>query len=71
LPGVGTRTPERGSIATADVWIDKQGELVTRFVSLGYSSQYKIKSVSCDAITPDMKNAVENFLLEMLIEWQA
>ncbi len=70
LPGVGTRTPERGSVATADVWIDKQGGLFTRFTSLGYSSQYKIKAVSCDAITPDMKDAVENFLLELLLEWQ-
>jgi|GEM_PF-1571540 len=71
LPGVKTRTPEIGSVATADLWVDKQGGLLTRFTSLGYSSQYKIKAASCDAITPAMKDAVENFLLEMLIEWQA
>lgn len=69
-PGVGTHTTERGSLAQADLWMDQQGKLVTRFTSRGYSLHFEIRAVSSDLI-PDMKEHIEEFLLEMLMTWVA
>lgn len=69
IPGIGTRTTERGSLAEADLWIDRQGNLFTRFASQGYSLHFRIKSVLSDRVTPAMKDDVENFLHDMLITW--
>lgn len=68
-PGIGTRTSEKGSLALADVWSDRHGELVTRFTSLGYSLHFRLKRASSAPITPDMKDAVEDFLHRTLITW--
>lgn len=68
-PGIGTRSAERGSLAEADLWVDRQGNLFTRFTSQGYSLHFKIKSVLCSKITPEMKENIEEFLYNMLITW--
>lgn len=67
--GVGVRTTKRGTLAVADLWIDRQGKLFTRFTSLGYSLHFEIKPVKPSKITPDMKDAVEKFLDKMLLTW--
>ena len=54
---------------TADLWIDKQGVLFTRFTSMGYTSHYRLKSTSEKKITPDMQHALLDFLMETLMEW--
>lgn len=69
LPGIGIRTSERGSYAQADIWTDRQGELVTRFTSLGYSLHFKIKAVPVGQITFGRKEDVANFLNDMLMTW--
>jgi hypothetical protein len=69
IPGVGFRTTERGSLAQADLWIDRRGNLVTRFTSHGYSLHFKIKEVPSGQITPDMEEDVVNFLDHMLMTW--
>ena len=66
--GVGIQTTERGSLAQADLWIDRKGNLVTRFVSSGYSLHFQIRSGSSD-LTPDMREPIEHFLAEMLMTW--
>lgn len=69
LPGVGIRTPGKGSYSQADIWIDRQGELVTRFTSHGYSLHFKIKAVTPCQITLGMKEDIANFLNDMLMTW--
>ena len=66
--GVGTRTTERGSLAQADLWINRNGKLVTRFTSRGYSLHFEVKAVLSD-INSDMKEHIEEFLTEMLMTW--
>jgi hypothetical protein len=68
-PGIGTRTTKRGSLAQADLWVDRRGDLYTRFTSLGYTLHFRIKRTSSATVTPDMKDAVEAFLHRMLITW--
>jgi hypothetical protein len=70
-PGVGIRTTERGSLAQADIWVDRQGKLVTRFTSLGYSLHFKIKAVPPGQITFDSKEDVVMFLQDVLLTWTA
>lgn len=69
LPGVGTRTSERGSLAEADVWVDRTNNLVTRFRSRGYTLHFLIKVVPEKPITSAMQNDIAEFLLKMLTIW--
>lgn len=68
-PGVGTRSAERGSLAEADLWVDRDGNLFARFRSRGYSLHFKMKSVLREKIAPEMRDSIEEFLFNMLIEW--
>lgn len=68
-PGVGTRSAERGSLAEADLWVDRHGNLFTRFRSQGYSLHFRIKSVLRERIAHEMKDGIEEFLSNMLTEW--
>lgn len=69
--GVGTRSSERGSLATVDVWIDREGKLVTRFTSMGYYLHFEIQPVEPNQITPNDREAIEDFLEDKLIQWKA
>jgi len=69
LPGVGTRTTERGSLAEADLWVDRKGKLVTRFRSRGYTLHFEIKVIPKSQITHEMEDDIAEFLLAMLSTW--
>lgn len=69
LPGVGSRTTDRGSLAEADLWVNRNGNLVTRFRSCGYTLHFEIKVVPEDTITDEMQDDIAEFLLKMLRTW--
>ena len=71
MPGVGTRTGEENSLVEAEVWVDQNGILLTRFSSCGYFLYFEIKESSGYPITDDMQGAVEDFIFEMLETWLA
>ena len=69
LPGVGTRTSERGSLAVADLWVSRRGDLVTRFKSLGFTLHFEIVVIPQSPITVEMELDIADFLLDMLRAW--
>jgi len=69
LPGVGTRTTERGSLAEADLWINRNGKLLTRFRSRGHTLHFEIKVIPESQITHEMQEDIADFLSEMLMTW--
>jgi hypothetical protein len=71
LPGVGTGASEGGALANADLWTDRQGRLVTRFESRGYTLHFEIRVVSGRRITQQMETDVSDFLWAMLSTWAA
>lgn len=69
IPGVGIQFAEKGFLAKADLWMDQHGNLFTRFTSRGYSLHFKVKSTLSDQIVPKMKDDLEEFLANILMEW--
>ena len=69
IPSVGVGTTERESVAEADLWINPEGKLVTRFKSGGYTLHFEIKVFHETRIKNEMKEDIAYFLSQMLMNW--
>lgn len=55
--------------AGADLWEDREGRLVTRFESLGYTLHFEIRPVRGHRITHEDADEIEDFLDQKLQQW--